>query len=255
MSDSQIETVYGRNPVLEVLRAGRRRVHRVLIAESVEERGTVRLAREAAGRAGVAVERVRRADLDRLTDAHQGIAAVVDPYPYTALEDVLDRAVEWGEAPLVLLLDVVQNPQNLATLMRTAEGVGVHGVVIPYRRGAGVTPAVTAASAGASEHLLVARENLARAIARLKQAGVWIVGLEALAEARPIDEADLGGPLALVVGSEGEGMRRLVRDSCDLLVRLPMRGRVGSLNAAVAGSIALYAAWQARGFPRRAVRV
>jgi len=157
-----------------------------------------------------------------------------------------DESVE--EPPLILLLDIIQNPQNLGTLLRTAEAVGVHGVIIPERRSAGITPAVVSASSGASEHMLVAVMNLAQAIQALKEREVWIVGLEGSPEAHLPGEVDLSGALGLVIGNEGEGMRRLVRQSCDFLLRLPMRGRVESLNAAVAGSTALYFAWQARGF-------
>ncbi|MFB0535887.1 MAG: 23S rRNA (guanosine(2251)-2'-O)-methyltransferase RlmB, partial [Anaerolineae bacterium] len=132
--------------------------------------------------------------------------------------------------------------------LRTAEVVGVHGVVIPKRRAVGVTPAVVNASAGATEHLWVTRvTNLARTIEKLKERGVWVVGLEDLPQARLYSQFDLSGPLALVVGSEGRGMRRLVLESCDVVLRLPMRGHVGSLNAAVAGSIALYEVWRQRG--------
>ena len=148
---------------------------------------------------------------------------------------------------LVLLLDTVQDPQNLGTLLRTAEAVGVHGVILPYRQGVGVTPAVVRASSGASEHLLVARENLARAMAELKERGGWLVGLE-MAARLPLEAADLRRPLGLVVGGEGSGLRRLVGESCDVLARLSMRGRIGSLNAAVAGSLALYLAWSQRGY-------
>jgi 23S rRNA (guanosine2251-2'-O)-methyltransferase len=136
---------------------------------------------------------------------------------------------------------VIQNPQNLGTLLRTAEAAGVHGVIIPQRRGVEVTQAVVNASAGASEHMLVAQViNLVVAITELKEHEIWITGLDNLPEARPLDQADLGGAIGLVVGNEGEGMRRLVRESCDFLVKLPMRGQVDSLNAAVAGSIVLY---------------
>ncbi|MFN2152594.1 MAG: 23S rRNA (guanosine(2251)-2'-O)-methyltransferase RlmB, partial [Anaerolineales bacterium] len=139
-----------------------------------------------------------------------------------------------------------QDPQNLGTLLRTAEAVGVHGVVIPLARTAQVTPAVVNASSGASEHLLIAQANLSQVISTLKEEGLWIIGLEGSAEASTASQIRLDGPLGLVVGSEGEGMRRLVRESCDLLLQLPMRGQIESLNAAVAGSIALYLAMQAR---------
>ncbi len=244
----EIERICGRNPVYEVLRAGRRHVRRLFVAEGVHVRGVLAQTLALAEDRDVAVERVPRRELDRMHEGNQGIVAEVGPYPYSELEDILDAAGRSGETPLILLLDVIQNPQNLGTLLRTAEAVGVHGVVIPYRRGVGVTHGVVSASAGASEHMLIARENLAQAIQKLKQAGVWVVGLEYSPEARPLEEADMKRPLALVVGSEGQGMRRLVRESCDFLVRLPMRGRIESLNAAVAGSIALYAAWEARAF-------
>jgi 23S rRNA (guanosine2251-2'-O)-methyltransferase len=243
------ETLYGRHAVLEALRAGRRRAWRVLLAEGAQERDTVAEIMDAARQRGVPVQRVRRGELDRLGTAdHQGVALEVTPYPYVVLVDVLAAAEARGEPPFLLLLDRVQDPQNVGTLLRTAEAVGVAGVVIPERRAAGITPAVSNASAGAVEHLSVAQvTNLAQTIAELKQAGVWVVGLERTAGALPYDEADLTGPLALVVGSEGEGLSRLVRERCDWLVMLPMRGRVTSLNAAVAGSIVLYAAWRARG--------
>ena len=144
------------------------------------------------------------------------------------------------------MLDTLQDPQNLGTLLRTAEVVGVHGVVLPHRRTATITPAVVNASSGASEHLLIAQANLAQTIDQLKAADVWVIGLDAGAEAQPPERVRLDGAIALVVGSEGEGMRRLVRESCDLLLRLPMRGQVASLNAAVAGSIALFLAARAR---------
>jgi 23S rRNA (guanosine2251-2'-O)-methyltransferase len=184
---------------------------------------------------------VKRPTLDRITDSHQGILAEVSGYPYVEIDDMLDLARQRGEPPLILLLDVIQNPQNLGTLLRTAEAVGAHGVIIPQRRGVEVTQAVVNASAGASEHMLVAQVvNLVVAITELKEHEIWITGLDNLPEARPLDQADLRGAIGLVVGNEGEGMRRLVRESCDFLVKLPMRGQVDSLNAAVAGSIVLY---------------
>lgn len=173
--------------------------------------------------------------------------AQVDSYPYVPPAEVLQRAREVGEPPLVLALDVLQDPQNLGTLLRTAEAVGVHGVILPRHASVGITAAVVSSSAGACEHLLVARDNLAQCLGWLKENGLWVVGLEASPQAVLLEEVDLGQPLVLVVGSEGEGMRKLVRQRCDFLVRLPMRGRVESLNAAVAGSLALYAIWAARG--------
>ncbi|MCA9973153.1 MAG: RNA methyltransferase, partial [Anaerolineales bacterium] len=150
----------------------------------------------------------------------------------------------------LLLLDLLHGPQNIGQLLRTAEIVGVHGVVVQDRRAPEVTPAVVQYSAGAAEHLLVAQvTNLVGAIQQLQAEGVWVVGMDMGPDARQLGELDLDMPLAVVVGHEGQGLRRLVRERCDLILQLPMRGQVDSLNAAVAGSILLYAAWQARGFP------
>jgi 23S rRNA (guanosine2251-2'-O)-methyltransferase len=161
---------------------------------------------------------------------------------------MLENAIRKDELPFFLLLDTLQDPQNLGTLLRTAEIVGVHGVLLPYRRTATITPAVVNASSGASEHLLVAQCNLSQAISNIKDADVWVIGLESSQEAKTLSQIQLDGSLALVVGSEEKGMRPLVKKSCDLLLKLPMRGRVESLNAAVAGSVALYLVWQARAF-------
>jgi 23S rRNA (guanosine2251-2'-O)-methyltransferase len=248
MQEGSRERLFGRNAVCEVLRAGRRKVYALDVAEGAEVRGSLRRVLDLAKAESIAVRKVRRADLDRESDSHQGVAATAAAYPYVEIEDILGRAAELDEPPLVLLLDLIQNPQNLGTLLRTAEAVGVHGVVIGSHRAAGITPAVVSSSSGASEHLRIARGNLAQAMGVLRAAGLWMAGLEAGPEAVSLDEVNLGGPLGLVVGNEGEGMRRLVRESCDVLVRLPMRGRVESLNAAVAGSLALYAAWAARGY-------
>jgi 23S rRNA (guanosine2251-2'-O)-methyltransferase len=209
----------------------------------VEEKGRLEEILKLAADRKIPVTRVNRQVLDSLSDSHQGVALEASGYPYSTLPDVLDRAEQRQEPPFLLVLDLLQNPQNLGTLMRTAEAVGVHGILIPLRRAAGVTPAVVQASAGASEHLLVAQVNLAQALETLKEeANVWVMGLEGSPEAQAYDTARLDGPLALVVGSEGEGMRDLVRRSCDVLLSLPMLGRIESLNAAVAGSIILYKA-------------
>jgi 23S rRNA (guanosine2251-2'-O)-methyltransferase len=239
------ELILGRNAVLEVLRAGRRKVRRVLIADGVRETETVgRIISLAAGR-GVPIGRVGDDVLQGEDGKSHGMGAEAEPYPYVALADITLAAAAKGEAPLILLLDELQDPQNLGTLLRTAEAAGAHGVVLPYRRAVGITPAVVRASAGACEHMLIAAENLAEAIQRLRDEGVLVVGLEP-GEARALEEVELAGPLGLVIGSEGAGLRRLVRDRCDILAGLALRGRIGSLNAAVAGSIALYLAWVRR---------
>ncbi len=240
------EYIYSRNAVYETLRARRRQSFQLLIAEGVKEKGRINEIVRLARQQKVSILRVPRQKLDSIHRQHQGVALQVSGYPYRGLTDILELAVQRGEPPFVLLLDSLQDPQNLGTLLRTAEAVGVHGVVIPLARTAQVTPAVVNASSGASEHLLIAQSNLSQAITTLKAEGLWIVGLEGSPEASNPSQIRLDGPLGLVVGSEGQGMRQLGRKSCDLLLQLPMRGNIESLNAAVAGSIALYLALQAR---------
>lgn len=242
------EWIYGRNAVYETLRAGRRQPFRLWVAQGVQEKGRLAQSLEMAGRRKAQIEKVPRQRLDAISDGHQGIALECSGYPYSELMDILDLAEERAESPFVLILDALQDPQNLGSLFRTAEIAGVHGIILPLRHTVTVTPAVVNASSGASEHLLVAQANLAQSIAALKESGLWVVGLESSPVALSPGQVRLDGPLALVVGSEGQGMRPLVRDSCDVLLRLPMKGNIESLNAAVAGSIALYLAWQARGF-------
>ncbi len=245
---SMREILYGRNGVREALRAGRRKIYKLILAQGVKETGIVADIATSANRSEVPIQRVERRQLDRIGDfKHQGVAAEASPYPYVELEEMLAGADQRQEMPLLLMLDCLQDPQNFGVLLRTAEVVGVHGVVIPKRRAVRITPTVVNSSAGATEHLLVARvTNLVRTMEELKAKGLWIVGLEDVPQASPYYQSDLKMPLILVVGSEGRGMGRLVRETCDILIRLPMRGKISSLNAAVAGSIALYEAWRQR---------
>ncbi len=243
------EVVYGRWAALETIRAARREIQQVVLAEGVEEKGIIIDIIAAAQQRGVAVKHIPRRMMDDLTKGtnHQGVVLRVGDYPYKELEDILALAEERKEKPFVLILDLLQDPQNVGTLLRVADSVGAHGVVIQDRRGVGVTAAVTNASSGAVEHLNVVQvTNLVNAMRKLKESGVWMAGLDIGPNVVPIDRADLNIPIGLVLGSEGEGMRRLVRDTCDLLIALPMRGHVQSLNVATVGSVALYAAWQAR---------
>ena len=242
------EWIYGRNPVYEVLRAGRRQVFRLLVADGVKPKGQMAKILKLTNSRNISVESAPRAQLDRIQANHQGVLLEVSAFPYVSLPDIFDRSEQRAESPLILILDTLQDPQNLGTLLRTAEVVGVHGVLLPFRRTATVTPAVVNASSGASEHLLVTQVNLAQAIATIKERDVWVIGFESGQDTQLVEKKALSGPLALVIGAEGEGMRPLVRKSCDQLLRLPMRGRIESLNAAVAGSIALYLAWEARGY-------
>jgi 23S rRNA (guanosine2251-2'-O)-methyltransferase len=242
------EWIYGRYPVYECLRAGRRHFFNLRVAQGAQEKGQLAEIVQMAQKAGVKVYHVPRQQLEQVSEHHQGVALQVSGYPYAGLEQMLALAQERGEPPFILILDALQDPQNLGSLLRTAEAVGVHGVLLPLRQTAAITPAVVNSSSGASEHLLVGKANLAQAIQELKQLDVWVVGLDAGPQAQLPDQLNLKGALALVVGSEGEGMRRLVQQSCDMLLRLPMRGRIESLNAAAAGSVALYLVWSARGY-------
>ena len=177
---------------------------------------------------------------------HQGCIAVVEKRAYATLDEILAHAEDKHEPPFLLILDAIQDVNNLGSLLRTAEAAGVHGVILPERRAAEVNATVIKTSAGATEHLLIAQEtNLTRTIEFLKKQQIWVVGLAGEAGTE-YDQADLTGALALVVGNEGKGISRLVREHCDLLIKLPMRGHINSLNAAVAGSIALYEALRQR---------
>lgn len=243
------ELLYGRNAVREALRARRRSMQRLLVSSGVQETGIIAEIVKLAEAAGVRVERVDRQQLDKqLREAnHQGVVLEAGAYPYVELEECLALAAERHEPALLLLLDHLQDPQNIGTLLRTAEVVGAHGVCLPGRRAAEITPAVVNASSGATEHLrVVLVGNLSQTIVELQKDGVWVVGLEDDERAQTIDAADLNMPLALVVGAEGPGLARLVRERCDFLLKLPMTGQIASLNAAVAGSIALYTAWRQR---------
>ncbi len=242
------EWLYGRNAIYETLRASRRQFFRLRLAQQLEEKGHLVDIMRMATAFKLPIERVARGNLESLGSGHQGVGLETSSYPYSDLADVLARAARWGEAPFVLILDVLQDPQNLGSLLRTAEAVGIHGVLLPFRHTATVTPAVVNSSSGATEHLLIVQVNLAQAIQQLKEDNIWVIGLDGGQDAQPVDQVRLDGPLALVIGGEGSGMRTLVRKLCDVLMRLPMQGKVESLNAAAAGSVALYFAWQGRGF-------
>ena len=240
------EWITGRNPVYEVLRAKRRQAFRLLVAKGTKPEGQFPQILQIAQARHLPIQEVPRSQLDALTQHHQGVALEASSYPYAALEDLLAYSQRQPEPPFFLLLDLIQDPQNLGSLLRTAEAMGVHGVILPAHQAAQITPAVVHASSGASEHLRIAQYNLAQAIARLKELDIWIYGLDEAPGAKTPNELRLDLGLALVVGNEGSGLRELVRKSCDELLRLPMVGQVESLNAAVAGSIALYLARQTR---------
>lgn len=244
--DQREEIIAGRHPVLEALRAGRA-VNKIWIADGVKP-ALVRPIEAEARRRGVVVQTVDRRKLDQIAQGvvHQGVAAQAAARSYAELDDLLDIAAARGEPPLLLLLDEIEDPHNLGSILRTAECAGAHGVVIPKRRSAGLTAAAYKASAGAAEFVQIARvTNLAQTIDRLKERGIWIAGADASADGDVYD-ADLTLPLAVVIGSEGRGIGRLIRDKCDFLIRLPMAGRINSLNASVAAGVIVYEAVRQR---------
>jgi 23S rRNA (guanosine2251-2'-O)-methyltransferase len=232
------EVIYGVRPVLEALRSKRREVYEVLDAV-----GDKRLASEATTR-GVCLRRVKKERVEELIPSavHQGVAARVGPYPYSGLKEILA-----APDPLLLILDGVTDPRNLGAVLRVADGAGTSGVIIPKDRAVGVTPAAIKTSAGASEHVPVAREtNLRRALDKIKEAGVWTYAAGGEA-ALGYTDLDLSGPVAFVLGSEGQGIRRLVREGCDSAVSIPMHGVISSLNVSVAAAVLLFEARRQRG--------
>ncbi len=243
-----MRTVYGVNPVRELLRSGAEGLSEVWLGEGGDRgRALAELARLARER-GAKVREAPRVRLDRLagTDRHQGVVAVVADYRYRTVEEVLAIARDAGEMPLVVVLDGIEDPQNLGAIIRSAHALGAHGVVIPRDRAVGITAAAGKASAGAVEHCAVARvTNLAQAIEGLKEAGVWTIATAADAP-EDLRQVDLTVPTALVIGSEGGGIRPLVRRTCDRVARIGMKGKVGSLNAAAAAAVALYEAARQR---------
>jgi 23S rRNA (guanosine2251-2'-O)-methyltransferase len=236
--------------VLESLRAGN--VTRIYLAAGVRDTADhLQEIQTLAAEQHIPVTRVDRFALDNVLGGanHQGIAASAKPFTYASVEDILAGAKREQHQPLLVLFDNVQDPQNLGSILRTAEAVGADGAVLPKHNQAGITPAVVRASAGAVEHLKVAEvTNLRQGIGKLKEAGYWIVGLD-MEGGTDYDNFDVESPIALVIGGEGKGLSRLIGEECDYLVRLPMRGRVGSLNASVAAGIVLYEIGRRRGFP------
>ncbi len=241
------EFIYSRNAIYETLRAKRRDVFKVEISDTVQAKGKISEILNLAQQRKIQVIKSPRARIDKIHENNQGVVAEVSKYPYVDLLDILENARKKNEPSFVLLLDALNDPQNFGSLIRTAEAVGVHGIVIPLAHTVEVTPAVVNASSGASEHMLIARMNLAQAMDALKEENVWVVGLDQDGETIGAKTTrHLTGATALVVGSEGEGIRQLTRAKCDIVLKLPMQGQVESLNAAVAGSVALYLAYMAR---------
>ncbi|OCA81040.1 23S rRNA (guanosine(2251)-2'-O)-methyltransferase RlmB [Bacillus sp. FJAT-27225] len=239
------DTIIGKNPVLEALRS-HRDINKILIAEG-SQRGQMNQITQLAKEANVIVQYVPKKKIDQLTEGnHQGVLAYVAAYQYAEVDDLFEVARKKGEEPFFLILDEIEDPHNLGSIMRTADAVGAHGIIIPKRRAVGLTSTVAKASTGAIEYIPVARvTNLARTIEELKERGVWITGTDAKGS-KDYREQDFTLPLGLVIGSEGKGMGRLIREKCDFLVHLPMAGKVTSLNASVAAALLMYEVYRNR---------
>lgn len=236
----------GRNALQEALRAGRT-IDKVFIASGEIDRGLQRLAAEAK-EAGAVVVPVDRRKLDNMsfTHAHQGVITLAAAHEYASIDDILQEAADRGQAPLIVVCDELTDPHNLGAILRSAECAGAHGVIIPKRRAVGLTATVAKASAGAMEYMKVARvNNINQTISELKEKGVWVFGTAAEGSI-PMYKADLTGPAAIVIGNEGDGMSPLVRKNCDVMVNIPMQGRISSLNASAAAAILLYEAVRQR---------
>ncbi|HNW59881.1 MAG TPA: 23S rRNA (guanosine(2251)-2'-O)-methyltransferase RlmB [bacterium] len=240
--------IYGRNPVLEWLRAGYP-TEKLLISRELSGAALQEIEKLAAG-LNLAVENVSRPELARAagSDHHQGVAARITLPDYVEVDEILARAAQRNEPPLLAILDCVQDPHNLGAILRSADGAGVHGVIIPKDNAAPMTAAVFKASAGAAAHVAVARvTNLSRTMDELKERGIWFAGTDEEGE-QLYTELDLKGPTGLVLGSEGKGLRRLVREECDFVARIPLRGKVSSLNVSVAAAVLFFEARRQRGF-------
>lgn len=240
------EWIAGRNPVYECLRANRRHFFRLQIASGVKRAGRIQDILNLAKSQKIPVDWVDRQELNRLVKNHQGTVLEASGYPFADVEQIFSIASKLNKPLFMLMLDQIQDPQNFGTLIRSAEQFGVHGILIPPHRAVGITPAVVNASSGATEHMLIAQGNLAQVITIIQERNGWVIGMDMDASSVPLSQVDWHGDLALVIGSEGSGLRRLVREKCDLIAHIPMQGKLDSLNAAVAGSIALYTAYQHR---------
>ncbi|GGM35137.1 23S rRNA (guanosine(2251)-2'-O)-methyltransferase RlmB [Paraliobacillus quinghaiensis] len=242
MSD---EWIVGKNPVMEALKSGRT-INKIVISDQLNKQAVHKI-QSLAKESGVLVNRVPRQKIDQLVEGnHQGVAAAVAAYTYSTLDDIFQVAADKEEEPFFMLLDEIEDPHNLGSILRTADATGVHGVIIPKRRAVGLTATVAKTSAGAIEYIPVVRvTNMAQTIEELKARHVWVVGTEAEGSE---DYRALDGslPIALVIGNEGKGISRLVKEKCDWTVRLAMKGQVSSLNASVAASLLMYEIYRKR---------
>ena len=242
------EKIAGINGIMEALR-GKRKIYNIYLQEGQQNKRLEILLKEAE-RKGIFVQRVPKTKLDQMykESNHQGIVAQVEQYTYASVEDLIGLSFQKKEAPFIIILDGIEDPQNFGSIIRTAEAVGAHGIVIPKHGSCPVTETVMRVSAGAAEHLLIAQEtNLSQTMSYLKKQGLWLVGTDSQAE-QSYHEVDWPESVALVIGNEGRGIRNLVKKNCDFCVNIPMKGKVMSLNAAVAASLMMYEALRHRSF-------
>ncbi len=248
--DEDIDTEYsdivaGRNPVLELLKS-EKDINKLFI-ERGERHGSINEIIAKAKDARVVIVEVDRQKLDEMAENHQGVVAIVPPFNYCEIDDILNLAKEKGEDPFILILDGIEDPHNLGSIIRTAETAGVHGIIIPKRRNVQVNSTVVKVSTGATTYVKIARvNNLNDTIAKLKEAGLWVIGTDGDADTLYYNQ-DLKGPLAIIIGSEGFGMSRLVKENADILIKIPMKGQITSLNASVSAGIVIYEAVKQRG--------
>ena len=233
------DIVFGRNSVLELLKSNKD-INKIFI-EKGEKHGSIKEIISRAKEAKVVIVEVQKAKLDTMTtENHQGVIASVPPFNYCEVEDILEFAEEKNEVPFVIMLDGIEDPHNLGAIIRTAETAGVHGIIIPKRRSAAVNSTVMKVAAGATSYMKVARvNNLNETIKKLKKAGLWLVGTDGYSDTYYYNQ-DLTGPICVVIGSEGFGMSKLVKENVDILVKIPMKGQITSLNASVAAGIVIY---------------
>ena len=240
------DKIIGRNPVLEAIKAGRS-IDKILIKKGKYEGSIIPVVKKAK-EAGIIIQETERSKLDAVAEGgnHQGVIAYVSAYEYVSAEDILNKAREKGEAPFVIICDKITDPHNLGAIIRTANCVGAHGVIIPKRGSAGLNSAAVKTSAGAVEYTGVAKvTNISDTIEKLKKEGLWIAAADM--DGQPMYEVDLKGALGIVIGSEGEGVSRLVKEKCDFIVSIPMRGEINSLNASVAAGVVMYESLRQRG--------
>ena len=243
------EFIHRRNAITETILAYRRNIVRLLLAKESSSNNKNSLVVESAQSKSIKIERIPRSQMTGIigNSNHQDVLLEVQFYPYAEIEDMYALSAKNNETPLLLILDQLQSPSNIGRLLRSAEAMRVHGGILQKRRTVGITPAVVTASMGASEHLLIARvTNLARTITQLQSDNLWVIGLDANTERNLLSEMDLNRAIAIVIGNEGTGIRKLIRNKCDALVSISMLGKIESLNAAIAGSIAIYEAREAR---------